>query len=43
MHILHTLAGSHLGGMEFRVLEQAQWLKEQDMSWPSPRRPAARR
>lgn len=29
MHILHTLAGSHLGGMEFRVLEQAQWLKEQ--------------
>ncbi|WZB72962.1 glycosyltransferase family 4 protein [Achromobacter xylosoxidans] len=28
MHILH-LAGSHLGGMEFRVLEQAQWLKEQ--------------
>ena len=29
MQILHTLAGSHLGGMEFRVLEQAQWLKEQ--------------
>ena len=27
MHILHTLAGSHLGGMEFRVLEQAQWLR----------------
>lgn len=29
MQILHTLSGSNLGGLEFRVLDQARWLREQ--------------
>ncbi|WP_263913801.1 glycosyltransferase family 4 protein [Achromobacter sp. 79A6] len=29
MQILHTLSGPNLGGMEFRVLEQSRWLREQ--------------
>lgn len=28
MQILHTLSGPNLGGMEFRVLDQARWLRE---------------
>lgn len=29
MQILHTLSGPNLGGLEFRVLDQARWLREQ--------------
>lgn len=28
MQILHTLSGPNLGGLEFRVLDQARWLRE---------------
>lgn len=29
MQILHTLSGPNLGGLEFRVLDQARWLRDQ--------------
>lgn len=32
MQILHTLSGPNLGGLEFRVLDQARWLREQGHS-----------
>ena len=28
MQILHTLSGLNLGGLEYRVLEQASWLQK---------------
>jgi glycosyltransferase involved in cell wall biosynthesis len=28
MRVLHTLAGPNLGGLEFRVLEQAAWMRD---------------